>query len=394
MKTTLDLDQDIKITKVDAAFTPVQDQDLALYGDQLSNVTIVDVDVHVDDTLMNMKEYMEGHYRKRLDAMLQADFRGEPGNSLRNMIAHVHWLGSAYDKPPRAKLATKTELMERMEKGIINYSILFPSELLPIAYLPDPKWATALASTYNQYMVDAYSNLKGVKIALVVAPQMPERAAKEIERYASNKDVVCVCVPDVGVNPPIGDQKYWAIYEAAEANNLPIVFHGIEALVHDNYPLRVAHFPTLMQVHSMGFPFTAMLQVMSVVCEGVPVRFPKIKFAVVEAGLTWIPFIMYRLDTAYRQYRTELPALERKPSDYIREWYWGTHELEALPKTGDLRKLIELYQGEDTTMWASDWPHLERDLIAGFMRYDLNEKQRRKILGENAVRFFDLENKP
>jgi len=63
----------------------------------------------------------------------------------------------------------------------------------------------------------------------------------------------------------------------------------------------------------------------------------------------------------------------------------------ALPKRGDLRKLIELYQGEDTTMWASDWPHLERDLIAGFMRYDMSEAMRRKILGENAVRFFNLE---
>src|SRR5579859_641600 len=385
---------DIKATKVEAVFTPVQDQDLDLYGNELTGYTIVDTDVHVDDTLPHMVDYMEGHWKKRLQAALQADFRGEPGNSLRNMIAHVNWLGSSYDKPPRAKLATKAELMERMEKGIINYSILFPSELLPVAYLPDPKWAAALVSAYNQYMVDAYHNLQGVKLALVVAPQLPEHAAREIDKYADNPDVVAVCVPDVGVNPPIGDQKYWPIYEAAQHHHLPIAFHGIEALVHDNYPLRVAHFPTLMQVHSMGFPFTAMLQVMSVVCEGVPVRFPQVKFCVVEAGLTWIPFIMYRLDTAYRQYRTELPALESKPSDYIREWYWGTHELEALPKRGDLRKLVELYQGEDRTMWASDWPHLERDLIAGFMRYDLGEVQRRKILGENAVRFFNLEQKP
>ena len=383
----------IKAEKVTAVFTPVQDQDLDLYGDELAGYTIVDTDVHVDDTLSHMVEYMEGHWKKRLQAALQADFRGEPGNSLRNMIAHVNWLGSSYDKPPRAKLATKAELMDRMEKGIIDYSILFPSELLPLAYLPDPKWAAAMASAYNQYMVEAYHNLKGVKLALVVAPQLPEHAAREIDKHGDNPDVVAVCVPDVGVNPPIGNEKYWPIYEAAQHHHLPIAFHGIEALIHDNYPLRVAHFPTLMQVHSMGFPFTALLQVMSVVCEGVPVRFPDIKFCVVEAGLTWIPFIMYRLDTAYRQYRTELPALEAKPSDYIREWYWGTHELEALPKRGDLRKLIELYQGEDRTMWASDWPHLERDLIAGFMRYDLSEVQRRKILGENAVRFFNLEQK-
>lgn len=380
-----------EVRSVEPAYHAIQDEDLDLHEDELSDMTIVDTDVHVDDALINMTDYMEGHFKKRLEALLQADFRGEPGNSLRNMIAHIHWLGSSYDKPPRAKLATKKELMERMSQGIIDYSILFPSEVLPIGFLPDPDWASALATAYNNFMVDAYGGLEGVKIAIVVAAQVPEHAAREIERHASHEDVVCVCIPDVGVNPPVGDQKYWPIYEAASEFELPIAFHGIEALVHDNYPLRVAHFPTLMQVHSMGFPFTAMLQVMSVVCEGVPERYPNLRFCVVEAGLTWIPFIMYRLDTAYRQYRTELPELKRRPSEYIREWYFGTHELEDLPRRGDLSKLIELYQGENTTMWASDWPHLERDLLAGFMKNKLSDDLRRKILGENAMKFFGLE---
>ena len=127
-----------------------------------------------------------------------------------------------------------------------------PSELLPVGYLPEPEWAAALATAYNQYMVDAYQDLGGVKIAIVVAPQHPVRAAEEIDRHAAHPDVVSVCIPDVGVNPPIGDEKYWPIFAAAARHDLPISFHGIEALIHDNYPLRVAHFHTLMQVNSMG----------------------------------------------------------------------------------------------------------------------------------------------
>ena len=139
----------IDVKRVEAAFNPVQDQDLDIYGEELKKYTIVDVDVHVDDTLQNMLPYMDGHFGKRLEAVLAADFMGEPHNSLRNMIAHVSWLGAAYDKHPRAKLATKEDLLERMEYGIIDYSILFPSELLPIGYLPDPKWAAALASAIS-----------------------------------------------------------------------------------------------------------------------------------------------------------------------------------------------------------------------------------------------------
>ena len=112
--------QSVTVQRVEPSFNPVQDEDLDQYGDELADCTIVDVDVHVDDTLMFMLDYMEGHFRKRMETVLQADFKGEPGNSLRNMIAHIAWLGSSYDKPPRAKLATKADLLARMEKGIID----------------------------------------------------------------------------------------------------------------------------------------------------------------------------------------------------------------------------------------------------------------------------------
>ena len=64
--------------------------------------------------------------------------------------------------------------------------------------------------------------------------------------------------------------------------------------------------------------------------------------------------------------------------------------MEKLPKKGDLSKLLDLYQGHDTTMWASDWPHLERDLIAGLMYYDLDDEVRAKILGKNAIEFYGI----
>ena len=71
----------IEVKKVEAAFNPVQDQDLDIYGEELKKYTIVDVDVHVDDTLQNMLPYMDGHFGKRLEAVLEADFMGEPHNS-------------------------------------------------------------------------------------------------------------------------------------------------------------------------------------------------------------------------------------------------------------------------------------------------------------------------
>ncbi len=60
-----------------------------------------------------------------------------------------------------------------MERGVVDYSILYPSELLPIGYLPDVRWAADLATAYNEFMVRNYGGLPGIKIALIVAPQVP-----------------------------------------------------------------------------------------------------------------------------------------------------------------------------------------------------------------------------
>lgn len=378
------------VTRVEPVLNAIQDEDIDDYRDELKDVLVVDTDTHMDDTLPYLRDYLVGHHRKRVEALLASDFKGEPGNSLRNMIAHVAHLGSTYDKPPRAKLATKDDLAARLQNGLIDYSILYPSELLPIGYLPDLDWTAALASAYNNFIIDRYGGMPGVKLVMLINPNAVEQSVAEIARHADNPHIVALAPADIGVNPPIGNQKYRPIFAAAADANLPVIFHGTEALLHQNYPLRVANFKTLMEIYTVGFPFTAMLQMMSVVCEGIPARFPNLKFGILEAGLTWLPFIMYRTDTAYRRHRTEMPSLERMPSEYMREWYIGTHELEMLPKRGDLAKLIELYQGEETTMFASDWPHQERDLLGGIMRYSLTDGQRRKILGENAAKLFGL----
>ena len=49
--------------------------------------------------------------------------------------------------------------------------------------------------------------------------------------------------------------------------------------------------------------------------------------------------------------------------------------------------------GEDRIMWASDYPHFdaESDCVATIAKHaELSEKAKRKILGENAARLYNL----
>ena len=62
------------------------------------------------------------------------------------------------------------------------------------------------------------------KGSILVAPQDPQAAVKEIERYASNPDMVQIFLPTMS-GSAFGKRHYWPLYEVAEHYGLPIATH-------------------------------------------------------------------------------------------------------------------------------------------------------------------------
>jgi hypothetical protein len=44
----------------------------------------------------------------------------------------------------------------------------------------------------------------------------------------------------------------------------------------------------------------------------------------IEAGIAWLPPLLWRLDKHWQRLRSETPHLKRPPSEYIREHVWLT----------------------------------------------------------------------
>jgi predicted TIM-barrel fold metal-dependent hydrolase len=53
-------------------------------------------------------------------------------------------------------------------------------------------------------------------------------------------------------------------------------------------------------------------------------------------------------------------------------------------------KILDLIGGADNVLFASDWPHHDFDSPRKLLSYPLPLDVKRKIMGENAVRFFGL----
>ena len=57
----------------------------------------------------------------------------------------------------------------------------------------------------------------------------------------------------------------------------------------------------------------------------------------------------------------------------------------------DLAKMIELYDGAKSTVFASDWPHHDFDHPRKVAQIPVDNETRRAIMGGNALRLFGID---
>ena len=70
---------------------------------------------------------------------------------------------------------------------------------------------------------------------------------------------------------------------------------------------------------------------------------------------------------------------------------YGTQPIEEPEARADLVKLFELFDGEHTAMFASDWPHHDFDHTQHVFGLPFGAEARRRIMGLNAAEFFRIE---
>ena len=146
------------------------------------------------------------------------------------------------------------------------------------------------------------------------------------------------------MRPLYGHHSYDPIYEAAVETGLPVCIHSVEA-VYPAFPFQLEVFQTSMAQHCIAHPFAMMANLVSMIETAVPVRWPDLRVGIMEAGVTWVPFIINRLDKEYLERRREVPLLQDRPSHYLREWYFGTQPIEEPERRGDIVKVFDLFDG-------------------------------------------------
>jgi uncharacterized protein len=354
----------------------------------LADMVVVDADVHVNDPPGALAPYCDLPWRLSLEALHGASYPylQVPGFAP-NMRLDPPIQGSHAYRSVDTAAVMRAELSE-LE---IDIGILFPDHMLTFAALPNIEYATALAQAYNRWLMEEWllkePGLYGVMLA---TPQNPEAAAREIERYAKEERIVGIYLPTAGVNPLWGHRIYDPIMAAADATGLPVCLHSV-TLVSPAFPCQLDQFENHFGRQVLSHAFAMMANLTSLIHSGVPARFPNLRVVFTEAGIAWVPYMMWRMDKYFNEYRRMVPFLEQRPSDYIRERMWfATQPIEEPDNPKDLVATIDLIGGPERIVFASDWPHHDFDHPRTIMKLPMPSEAKRKIMGENALKLFGI----
>ena len=351
----------------------------------LSDLLIVDTDVHVHESPGALAPYCDAPWDVALRNVADVPERylDIPGFSPGGDGTLTARFPSGHEAT--RMVHTPEQMVAELRAIDIDLALLFPDHLLKLPVLPQADYAAALARAYNAWLVDRWTRPHPMLLgALVACPHDPADAAREIERYADEASIAAVYLPCAGLDPLWGHRRYDPIFDAAQNAGLPVLLHAV-TVTSPVFPFNTHGFDTEFARHATSHTFAIIANIVSMVSTGVVVRFPELRIGVTEAGISWVPFLCNRLDKEYLERRREVPFLTERPSHYVKRMYVATQPIEEPERLRDIVTLMELYEGERTTMYASDWPHHDFDHPMKLNQVPFTETQRRRVFGENAL---------
>jgi uncharacterized protein len=345
----------------------------------MNDLHVIDADGHVLENEKEIELYFEGDYKgvKRSGVFsIFPSLDGWPRGFVRGL--------------DKISTTTAETWIQFVDGSKLDAAVLYPTAGLSFGLIQDPDWACVVARAYNNWLYDRYckvdSRLKGVAILPV---HDPKEAVNELRHAVTEQKMVAGLLPAVTMlNKGYGHADFYPIYEEAQKLNVPLAVHGAVSR-----GLGFDFLQTMSMIHTLEHPLAQMIQLTSVVLDGVFDLFPKLRMGFLEAGAGWIPYMMDRMDEKFHidRKRKHFP-LSKRPSEYFKSGnVYVTCETDEKILDTVVREM-----GEDYMMYPTDFPHereagvFAKDIPEFWERSDLSERVKRKVFSENAKRFYNL----
>jgi 5-carboxyvanillate decarboxylase len=253
----------------------------------------------------------------------------------------------------------------------------------------DADTAAGLAVSYNDQLAEAVRGRPSRFAGLAaVAPHAPNAAAKELERAVTRLGLRGAIVNSHTHGEYLDDQKFWPLFEAAEALEVPVYIHPQTPPPSMIGPLLESGLDGAIY----GFAVETGMHLLRVIMSGALDRFPRLKIVVGHLGEA-IPFWLFRVDFFHRgivntkRYKNIRP-LEKRPSDYMKEnVYVTTSGMAWEPAIMFVRSVL----GADRVLYAMDYPYqYVPEEVAVTDRLPVTRDELKALYESNAETVFGL----
>ena len=223
---------------------------------------------------------------------------------------------------------------------------------------------------------------------IAVAPKDPTAAAKEIERGVTKLGMHSVIINSHTQGEYLSDPKFWDIFAAAEAHDVPIYLHPNSLPKNMLAPFQECGLDGAIY----GFGVETGLHALRIITCGVFDRFPKLQMIIGHMGEA-LPFWAYRLDymhqaTVKSQRYESIKPLLKKPSDYLKENFIITNSGVAWEPA---IKFTQSVIGVDRVMYAMDYPYQYAvDEVTVMDNMLMRDEDKKKFFQTNAQRVFKI----
>ena len=269
--------------------------------------------------------------------------------------------------------------VEVLKKAGVDKQIL--SFTTPGTHIESPERSVELARMVNDSLAKIVEERRDRFAALATLPlNEPQASVEELERVFGDLGFRGVMIFSNINGVALSDGRFWPLYE--EADKLKAVFY-----IHPHYPLGVEAMTDYWLMPLIGFPFDTTLAAAKLVFSGVVEEFPGIRWVLGHLGGA-IPYLAERLDRGYFAFKECRANINKKPSEYLKEFYYDTVNFD-----GRALQLAIGFAGPDHLLAGSDYPHqigsLEK-MIESIEKLDISSKEKAGIFSGNAARLLEL----
>ena len=251
----------------------------------------------------------------------------------------------------------------------------------PGTHVEAPATAARFASLVNDAFAEVARTKPGRFTALATLPLNDVSASvKELERACTQLGFRGAMLFSNVNGSGLNEEQFLPLYEAA--NHLGAVLY-----IHPTHPVGVEAMTDFWLMPLVGFLMDTTLAAAKIVFSGIPERFPKIRWALCHLGGA-IPYLAERLDSGFEAFSECRANIPRKPSEYLREFYYDTVNFNPAAI-----QLAIGFAGVDHILAGSDYPHQIGSIpkmIETVRGLDLSEADRAAIFGGNAVRLLGM----